>query len=365
MSGRGGLAVRGMIETLRLGDEAGLAPTVAGARTGWLGAAGYWLFCCWLVSPRRRNLLPGALALALLAAPVASGWLERGVEVRLLDVGQGQAVLVRGPDGGRTLIDGGGFPGDFDVGEALVAPALLADRSPRLQRVLLSHPQVDHGGGLAWVAEHFDPELFASTGQTSDTRFMERLESALKSGGISTRRLRAGDKLDLGRGLRLEALHPAALTGDLNADSLVLRLLWNGRSLALLPGDVEGEGLKTLLRREANLSAELLVLPHHGSDNSLSPALYDRADPRVAAASCGYLGRFDFPGPKVRAAMARRGVPLLTTASRGELAFRWQAPDAPLEIRTRLPAPFPRDACQIGRVGLPSRPWFKLSAFSP
>ena len=120
--------------------------------------------------------------------------------------------------------------------------------------------------------------------------------------------LRAGDTLDLGGGLSLDIVHPPERGRfSSNNGSLVARLTLRGHGLALLCGDAQKPALRRMLQSGADLRADVLVLPHHGSATSLSPDFYDAVSPRVALISCGAYNSFGFPRPEVLAALAERG----------------------------------------------------------
>ena len=102
-----------------------------------------------------------------------------------------------------------------------------------------------------------------------------------------------------------------------------LRLVLNGHGLALLPGDAEAPYLRALLRSSADLSADVLVLPHHGSAGSLVPALYDAVSPKLAIASAGAYNPYRLPSRKVRDALEWRDIPLHITGNEGEIAVHW------------------------------------------
>ena len=106
-------------------------------------------------------------------------------------------------------------------------------------------------------------------------------------------------------------------------DGLVLRLVFQGRGLALLPGDAEKPALRELLRSGTDLSAEVLILPHHGSAGSLLPELYDAVRPSIAIASAGAYNAYRLPSRRIREELARRGIPLRVTGEEGEIRIRW------------------------------------------
>ncbi|MEW5773440.1 MAG: MBL fold metallo-hydrolase, partial [Thermodesulfobacteriota bacterium] len=290
--------------------------------------------------PRLRpgNALAGAgLGLCLLFFPA----LERGLaaardeaRLTLLDTGQSQAVLVEAPGGVRVLVDGGGSVSrTFDLGRAVTGPALTANRPPRLDLAVLSHPDADHAQGLVHVLSRFRVDRFAWGGSQPEGRLGEEFREALARGGLEPETWRAGEVHALGGGLEVQVLHPG--TGgrlkNPNDTSLALRLAWRGRGLAVLCGDLERPGLAALLARKPDLGAEVLVLPHHGSDSSLVQELYDRVVPGQALAAAGLNNSYGFPGAGVRAELARRGVPLWTTGESGALVAVFP-PGGPVRI---------------------------------
>jgi len=120
----------------------------------------------------------------------------------------------------------------------------------------------------------------------------------------------------------LEVLHPARdfVTRRANERSLVLRLVRDNVPLALLPGDVEGRGIESFMTGGADLRAEVLVLPHHGSRSSFSPEFYAGVSPEAVLCSDGYLNRYGFPHPEVVGAV---GAPVWSTARHGRVDVEW------------------------------------------
>ncbi|WP_461210355.1 ComEC/Rec2 family competence protein [Desulfocurvus sp. DL9XJH121] len=288
----------------------------------------------------RAALIAGGLALGLLVWPLAARILDGdALRLTLLDVGQGQAVLIEVPGGGRTLVDGGGpWSPTFDVGRAVVLPALARGRWPSLDRVVLSHPDGDHYLGLIQPLSHGRVGLFAHNGRWPDGPGGRALRAAVEESGAAVEVWSAGQRHELAPGIVLEVLHPDPGGRGLadNDASLVLHLTWRGRGLALICGDVEARGIEALLARAPALDAQVLVLPHHGSRDALSPALYRACAPRLALASAGFMNHLGCPAPEVLAALAGRGVPVLDTPACGQIGLAWTAPDSSPRIETVL-----------------------------
>lgn len=328
-------------------SEAGLAPVLTSSIPLWPQVAGYWLLLTYafvrrgLPLDRERPLV--LLIFLLLAGPVLWQGIQplKPLRLTMLDVGQGQCLLLETPSGERYLIDGGGTSGPgFDVGEAVVAKVLARNAPARLTGIILTHPETDHARGLIHLVRNFQVGFFASTGEWTDSTYVVQLRQALDERDIDQRVWSAGQIYKLGPYLSLEALHPlpAGQGGPRrgNDGSLALRLVWRGKGLALLPGDLEQPGLKAMLANSGELRSEVLVLPHHGSDSSFRPELYERVSPRLALASSGYLNRWGFPGEEVRQELVERKTPLLSTSECGAITLAWDDPANAARLATYL-----------------------------
>ncbi len=245
-----------------------------------------------------------------------SAFHEQGrlLEVVTLDVGQGDAAIVRFPDGKTMLIDGGIQRSyydekrqrlvEYDVGERVIEPFLDANGIRQLDLVVLSHPDLDHGGGLAYILQNYkvmrvigiaDMQLEAST--------HKRLRSIAKARDIPHSFPYAGE-IDLSPTATLSLLHPIdAASTDLmdankNADSLVIKLSY-GEVDILFTGDIESAGETRIIGSQQDLRSEILKVPHHGSRTSSSVQFIDAVQPRYAIYSLGQRNQFQLPHPEV------------------------------------------------------------------
>ena len=301
--------------------------TVA-VRTEWWAAWGATaLLAWWVVRPAGRlaALVRGLGAAGLLATSVALPGPE--LEVAMLDVGQGDAVLLR--DGGRALlVDGGGWrrPG---FGGRVLVPALGALGVRRLDVLAVTHADLDHCGGAAdLLAELPVGELWVPPGIEA-SGCGARLVAGSRPPVV---RLAAGDRRALGR-WRLRALGPerersggapAASRSD-NDASLVLLAEAEGRRV-LLTGDLEARGESALVSRwgEEALACDLLKVAHHGSKGSTTPRFLAAASPRLALVSAGAGNPYGHPAEPVLRRLAVRGTPLLRTDRDGMVRITWR-----------------------------------------
>ncbi|HSA21468.1 MAG TPA: DNA internalization-related competence protein ComEC/Rec2, partial [Myxococcota bacterium] len=251
---------------------------------GWLGVALAYALLLGLLVAGRGRLGRGlaAAAGALLVVGLAwSAWAPRlggGLELVVLDVGQGDAILVRLPDGADVLVDGG--PGRFgpgyDPAARVLLPALGALGVRRLEAVVATHRHPDHTGGLPAVLRELRPRALwwpprqPWAEDEAGSQAHAEVLAAAREVGAEVRELGQGDRpLERG-GASLEVLWPPRQGADAldeNERSLVLRVAL-GERRALLAADLEGEGERALTAGGGDLRAELLKVGHHGSQGA-------------------------------------------------------------------------------------------------
>ena len=266
----------------------------------------------------------GWLALALTAGLV---WVprSRGTEVILLDVGQGDSVLLRDA-GGALLVDGGGWrEGDF--GGRVLKPALAGQGIRSLDVVIVTHPDRDHCGGLEDLRHYLRiDELWIGPGW-SDAPCIAALLSSL-SGKVKI--LWRGDTVRW-RHWSFRVLHPQpGRRGSRNNRSLVLvAQAWGHR--ILLTGDIDATIEDELLRTNEPLGAEILKVAHHGSRSSTSEVFLDAVWPRWALISVGSRNSYGHPSDQVLARLERHRVRTLRTDLHGMIRLSLR-PSAPLGV---------------------------------
>ena len=247
-------------------------------------------------------------------------------------VGHGLSVAVRSPSGRTALYDAGKL-GDPHVGRRVVAPALWSRGVRRVDVLVLSHADSDHFDGVPDLLDRFEvgmvrlPPGFGSPKNPGAARLVAEFHAR----GIPVEPVVDGDAIDLGAGLVLTARHPRPgdESGTDNARSVVLEATHGGQTL-LLTGDLEHEGLASLLGRPApGRPVDALLAPHHGGRTSNPRLLYDWARPRFvavsqrppAAATRDPLAFLE--GPPPGDGSATTPARLLRTWQTGAVGFRW------------------------------------------
>jgi len=292
----------------------------------WWLAEGAWyalplalLGAFWLLLPRG---LPGKPLAVLLWLPLVlpdSGRPAIGeATLTMLDVGQGLAALVRTRDHALLFDTGPAVADGFDAGERVVVPALHALGVSALDRVMVSHGDADHAGGLGAVLLGMPVrEVLGPAGAPVP------LQTACRAG-----------QAWWWDGVRFEVLHPTRGFPYLgNEASCVLRVQ-TARGAALLTGDI-GQVIERGLvaHQPAKLRAEVVLVAHHGSDESSDPAFVRAAGARLALVSAGYGNRFGHPRRQIVQRWQQAGAEVLNTADAGAVTV-WLGGKA-LAVRER------------------------------
>lgn len=302
---------------------------------------------------RIAAMIAGAAAwLALEVVAVRAGAPRGVLRVNVLDVGQGDAILIDLPHGGAMLVDAGGFVGSpVDPGARVIRPLLRARRRERLDVVVLSHPHPDHFGGLPSALDGVEVGELWDTGQGEAEGagpVYAGLLASLRRRGVPIRRpasLCGAPQVISGATIEVLAPCPDAHPDrGANDNSFVLRVSYGARS-ALLVGDAEHEAEAALVERHgAALRADLLKVGHHGSRTSTGAAFLAAVSPSIAAVSCGVRNRFGHPSPEVLSRLSARGVAIARTDRGGALIWEtdgehvsWSRPGEP-------PRPAPAEA---------------------
>jgi len=276
------------------------------------------------VTTLHRLLLPLALLTAL---PVAAQTLT----VHFLDVGQGDAALIRTAEGKTVLIDGG----PPEAGKEL-ARRVDALTSGPLDLMILSHPHLDHYGGLMEVLERVGTKRYLEPGFEHNSPGYPELLSALQLKGVE---IRVSDRdtlnknepleIDLGGGAKLTVLWPQRplhpflfdTRSDPNANSIVARLSYGDHSV-LFTGDAEPETEAHFMRLGTDLRSDVLKVGHHGSRYSSTTPFLSRVRPKLAVISCGKNNPYRHPGPETLDRLKEAGAQIARTDLEGEIVVR-------------------------------------------
>lgn len=274
---------------------------------------------------RERVTWPNVLLVVLVVAAVLLAYYAATLpgprlSVALLDVGDGDCIVIRSPSGKAMLVDAGerlGYGRDSDVAKRVVLPYLLMQGISRLDYVVATHPHDDHISGLPSVLREMRVGRVLECGLPGDSAVYERYVAAARAARVQRRAVRRGERIDLGSGAVAAVLAPARplLRGtddDLNNNSVVIKLVY-GEVSFLLTGDLQAEGEARLLRGGSNLRATVLKVPHHGAATSCTPEFLRAVSPRWALISTGGSAHLGHPSEEVIERLEAVGAQVLRT----------------------------------------------------
>jgi competence protein ComEC len=261
------------------------------------------------------QLTAGLVALVALVVAVLPGTGRRelapppqgGARIEFLDIGQGDATLIR-PDGTDPILVDGGPPGGG------IESALASAGVDRLEAVIATHADLDHIGGLYEVFDRHEVGSYLFDGTPRD------LTRQARDAGSSTEALSSGEQMKLGR-LAIEVLWPPARTPDFtppedrNDRSIVLLLSLDGFRI-LVSGDAEAEAVPI-----DPGPLDVLRTAHHGSDDAGLEAFLGLTTPRLAVISVGADNSYGHPTEDTLEALGAAGAEVLRTDRSGTVSL--------------------------------------------
>ena len=258
---------------------------------------------------KRTLFLTAVILLVVALLSVSSTQPAERLRVTMLDVGQGDSILIQTPDQLTILVDGGPRP------DTLVLE--LGQRLPHWQHsvdlVVLTHPDSDHISGLMGLLERYDVENVIQCGTNCTTAGNESdylgWQALLGRKGVSPLEAQAGTRVLLGQDIGLQVMHPpprplAGTSADANNNSVVLRLEYGDVSF-LFTGDIEAFAESYLVRQGAPLSSNVMTAPHHGSRSSSTSEFIAAVDPQLVLISAGLDNQYGHPHPETLAMLAQ------------------------------------------------------------
>ncbi len=275
-----------------------------------------------LAAAVRRVVRPVPVAACLVAVllTITIGSRPDGLlHMTVLDIGQGDAILLEASSGATMLVDGGPDP-------ELTLRRLGANLpffARQIDVLVLSHPHQDHVAGLVEVLERFRVRAIVHAGIAFPNPAYERFLTDAARASTTLVTARAGQTITLDEATSVEVLYPTDADaaaplpeGDINNGSVVV-LVRHGGFSALLTGDAEAPVETLLVGRRLVPRVDVLKVGHHGSTSSTTPGLLDAARPSLAVISSGAGNEYGHPAPETLATLA--GTPVLRTDLDGDV----------------------------------------------
>ncbi len=237
--------------------------------------------------------------------------------VHFIDVGQGDSSFVMLPDGDNVLID---------VGSPAAGPKLVSYLKSlgidKINHLILTHPHDDHIGGIFSILSEFEVENFYDNGfsnfeSTLFSDYIRRVRNNMSKYNL----LQAGESFNFDS-IIVDVLNPLLPpTGNLNDDSIVLRLIYNDIKI-LFSGDIGNVGERRLLKIKSSIESQILKVGHHGENNAASARFLEHVKPETAIISVGLMNRFAQPHPGLLNRLSQRNIKIYRTDLSGNIVLK-------------------------------------------
>ena len=233
-----------------------------------------------------------------------------------LDVGQGDSILLRTPEG-DVLIDAG-----TEDAEELLCLRLEQLGVHELKLAIFTHPDEDHIGGADGILKRFSVGEILCNGARPPHESADLLFSCAEEKNIPVRAVAAGDRFDVG-GVIITVLTPIGDIGDGGNEASVSIKIHYGEFDAILTGDAGREEELQMVQKysSSQLSCDLYKVGHHGSNTSSALEFLQAMQPTYAVISCGGQNSYGHPTGEVLARLAAQGITVLRTDLEGEIVF--------------------------------------------
>ena len=242
------------------------------------------------------------------------------LKIHFLDVGQGDAIFIETPGKHKVLIDTGNIISGFKVRNYLNSAG-----AKHLDYLILTHPHLDHIGGVFLIAQDLSFDKIADNGQ--DLGALAKFDiyagyERLVRNSSKYQVLSAGDSFRLD-GVNLEVLWPPSdpgPEGDFNVNSLVIMVKYNNFT-CLLTGDLTVEAEEAFFKKNSDIKSDILKAGHHGAADANSRRFLEAVSPVVTVVSAGKGNKYGYPSPETLQRISNAGAQILRTDLDGDITL--------------------------------------------
>ncbi|WP_353518235.1 DNA internalization-related competence protein ComEC/Rec2 [Thalassotalea sp. SU-HH00458] len=307
---------------------------------------------CYLIVDIHKQLVRVFCCIFILLGCITfakQGEKDESWQVNVMDVGQGLSVIIETNIGQKNAIflqhenskeqekqnqvmvydTGASFPSGFSMAEAVIEPFLISQGYQTIDKLIISHDDNDHAGGLPVLTDKFVIKELYYNKENNSVEQVKTLSKAFNTSKISIHRNRClAGETQRWQHLTLEFLWPNIVKARDNDDSCVIKIS-DGKTSVLLTGDISQKIERALISAHASkntdnktsLDADILIVPHHGSKTSSSRAFIKDVSPQYAVFSAGFLNRWNMPVADVVKRYHQQNITTFNTAELGMIQF--------------------------------------------
>jgi len=237
--------------------------------------------------------------------------------VHFIDVGEGDCILIQTPNNKNILVDTGNLSVGYKVKQYLNSKNISL-----LECIIVTHMHPDHMGGIFNILPEYRTNTVYYNGfRPKNNEFFFELVNLTKELNIPMKKLSAGNKLFFGK-VKTEVLSPMEpLSGDINGDSIVLKVTLDKVSF-LLTSDLNINGEKRLIDAGCNLKSDVFKIGHHGAEDASSEDFLDMVKTKIAILSVGKNNRYGYPSDAVIKRFKTKEIPLYRTDVDGTIIIQ-------------------------------------------
>ncbi len=237
------------------------------------------------------------------------------LSIHIIDVGQGDSVLIKTPSNKNILVDGGN-----EDSYSLIKSYLKKEDIDTLDIILISHFDSDHIGGLDNIINDFNVKEVYSPQQVLDTTSYNNLDMACNFKDISIKHLFNGDSLKIEDEIILNILNPSFIQEENNLNSIAFVLNFKNKSF-LFTGDIESDNESDIINSYDLDDIDFLKVAHHGSSSSSTDKFISEVTPDISVISCGYKNQYGHPHKSTLDTLSKYNSLVYRTDLIGDIVF--------------------------------------------
>ncbi|MEZ4358187.1 MAG: ComEC/Rec2 family competence protein [Eubacteriales bacterium] len=235
--------------------------------------------------------------------------------VETVDVGQGDCIIIKAPDGSVIMVDAGEKSAIYNIVETFKKYNI-----GKIDLLIATHPHSDHIGGMQYFVESYPIDTIVMPKSDHSTNTYANLLKSIKDNDLKITEAKPGLNYQFGD-VSIDILGPVSNEyDDLNNMSVVFKLTYGDTSF-LFMGDAEEESEEDILNSGADLSADVLKAGHHGSSTSTSQEFLDAVSPSIVLVSCGVDNEYGHPHEEFLNRVSQKGCTLLRTDLNGNITL--------------------------------------------
>lgn len=237
------------------------------------------------------------------------------LSIHIIDVGQGDSILIQTPNKTNILVDGG-----HEDSSLIIKKFLKTKKVKNIDFIIATHPDTDHIGSLDEIIDKFNvSKLYLPNKETNSDAYYNLIQSCDKK-NIKPQYLTRGDKINLDDNIKLTVLNPSYTHMDNNSNSIVFKLDYKNKSF-LFTGDATSENEMDIINNFNLQDIDFLKVSHHGSKNSSNEEFLKAISPDVATISSGYNNTYGHPHKDTLLRLSQTDTKVYRTDKQGHISF--------------------------------------------